>query len=95
MDVSRRAKQFASNRDKTLPIVGVWSEKFLEILRRAMDTCNRSRVDNGILFSDLDPEWSSMGSADATYPKQNPQKESREPKEKKKKQAPVSARVAG
>jgi hypothetical protein len=84
MDVSRRAKQFASNRDKVLPVVGAWSEKFLDILRRAMDTCNRSRADKGILFSDLDPEWSSLGSADVKYPEQNSQKEPREPKEKKK-----------
>jgi hypothetical protein len=59
VDVSRRAKQFASNRDTVVPVVGAWSAKFLGILRRAMDSCNRSRADQGILFSDLDPEWNS------------------------------------
>jgi hypothetical protein len=84
VDVSRRAKQFASNSDTVVPVVGAWSEKFLGILRRAMDSCNRSRADQGILFSDLDPEWSSMSSADVKYPEQNSKKEPREPKEKKK-----------
>ena len=28
MDVSRRAKQFASNRDTVVPVVGAWSENF-------------------------------------------------------------------